>query len=257
MSADPSSSPLQPIETSGALTAEIIRALTQYFFSGALLSGSRIPSERQLAEQLGVSRAAVREAIQSLGLLGVLEIKHGQGTYLKATGSDLLPRVIEWGLFLGERRIMDLLEARQEIEAALAAHAARRRTDEEAEEMRRHVESMKGLSAHDGFVDKDIEFHSLIAKAARNVALADVLSNITSLLRVWMTRSLQAAGETHGSHLEHAKILEMIIDQEPRKAQAAMRSHLRAAEKRLRRTLGELPGGVDSVTTETQTGLTA
>lgn len=247
MISNSTASSLQPIGASDELTTEIIRALTKYFFSGDLLGGSRIPSERQLAEQLGVSRAAVREAVQSLGLLGVLEIKHGQGTYLKSSGSDLLPRVIEWGLFLGERRVMDLLEARQEIETALAGHAARRRTDAEADEMRAHIASMEHLEASAEFVESDIVFHSLIAKSARNIALADVLSNITSLLQVWMTRSIQEARETTGSHNEHVRILEAIIAKDPRKAQAAMRAHLRAAEKRLRRTLGEMPGNIDEI----------
>ncbi len=245
----PSGNGLRPIDGDGDLAAEIIRALTTYFFSGDMLGGSRIPSERQLAESLGVSRAAVREAIQSLGLLGVLEIKHGQGTYLSSGGSALLPRVIEWGLFLGERRVMDLLEARQEIEIALAGHAARRRTEEELEELRGLVALMDTLGPGDEFVAADIAFHSAIARAARNTALAGVLSNITSLLQVWMTRSIKAAGETVSSNTEHKAVLAAIVDREPRKAQSAMRTHLRNAEKRLRRTLGEMPGRIDELTT--------
>ncbi len=249
MSARPAPS-LQPLDPSEEdLSAGIIRALTTYFFSGDLLAGSRIPSERQLAESLGVSRGAVREAVQSLGLLGILEIKHGQGTYLKASGSELLPRIIEWGLFLGERRVMDLVEARQEIEIALAGHAARRRTEQEAVELREILARMEGLAPEDGFVSIDIEFHSAIARAARNTALADVLSNITSLLEVWMRRSIKEAGETYGSHREHTAIVDAIVAGDVRRARAAMRAHLRAAEKRLRRTLGEMPGDIDTLTT--------
>ncbi|GAA2907424.1 GntR family transcriptional repressor for pyruvate dehydrogenase complex [Microbacterium keratanolyticum] len=240
---------LPPIDPTAELSSEIIRALTEYFFSGDLLGGSRIPSERQLAESLGVSRGAVREAIQSLGLLGVLEIRQGAGTYLRSTGSTLLPRVIEWGLFLGERRVMDLVEARQEIEFALAGLAARRRTEEQAAELVALVEQMDDLGPGEAFVAADIAFHSAIARAARNLALADVLSNITSLLEVWMTRSIQSAGETHSSNQEHRRVVEAIVARDPRKAQAAMRAHLRSAEKRLRRTLGDLPEGIENVTT--------
>jgi GntR family transcriptional regulator, transcriptional repressor for pyruvate dehydrogenase complex len=240
---------LTRIDPSGELSSEIIRALTKYFFSGDLLGGSRIPSERQLAESLGVSRGAVREAIQSLGLLGILEIRQGAGTYLKSSGSELLPRVIEWGLFLGERRVMDLVEARQEIEFSLAGLAARRRTDEQAHEIGALVEQMDDHGPGAEFVATDIAFHAAIGRAAGNTALTDVLSNITSLLEVWMTRSIQAAGETHSSNVEHRRVLEAIIARDPRKAQAAMRAHLRNAEKRLRRTLGEMPGDVERVTT--------
>lgn len=234
--------PLPRLDGEGAVPGQIIHTLTEYFFSGAFLSGSRLPSERQLAEGLGVSRAAVREAVQSLGLLGVVEIRQGDGTYLKASGSEILPRVIEWGLFLGERRIMDLVEARQQLEISLAGLAARRRSETEAQQLRSLIARMDEAADAKTFVDSDIEFHSTIARSAHNSALADMLINITSLLRVWMTRSIHAAGETSGSNAEHRRIAEAIIAKDPRAAQSAMRQHLRGAEKRLRRTLSAVPG---------------
>jgi GntR family transcriptional repressor for pyruvate dehydrogenase complex len=231
----PTLTPLPRLEGEDAIPSQIIRTLTEYFFSGDFLGGSRLPSERQLAESLGVSRAAVREAIQSLGLLGVVEI---------------LPRVIEWGLFLGERRIMDLVEARQQIEISLAGLAARRRSDDDVARLEELHALMDAAPDAKAFVELDVEFHSAIGRAARNGALADMLSSITSLLRVWMGRSLQAAGETSSSNAEHRAIVDAIAGKDPRAAQSAMRRHLRNAEKRLRRTLDTVPGGdPDAVTT--------
>ena len=234
-----------PLELLGikheSLSAQIIKSLTEYFFSGSLLAGSKLPSERQLAETLGVSRSAVRDAIQSLGLLGIVDLRHGDGTYLRDTGSELLPRVIEWGLFLGERRLMDLIEARQQIEVSLAGLAARRRTDEDVAALRVLLERMDHASDRVDFVDIDITFHAAIATVARNSVLADVLSNITSLIRVWMSRSIEAAGETATSNEEHRRVLEAIAEGNARGAQSAMRAHMRHAEQRLRRTLGDIP----------------
>lgn len=232
---------LPRLDSDNVVPTQIIHTLTEFFFSGDFASGSRLPSERQLAESMGVSRAAVREAIQSLGLLGVVEIRQGDGTYLKNSGSDLLPRVIEWGLFLGERRIMDLVEARQQIEMSLASLAARRRSETEAQQLRTLLARMDAATDAHEFVEVDIDFHSTIARAARNSALADMLANITSLLRVWMSRSIHAAGETTSSNLEHRKIVDAIIAQDARAAQSAMRRHLRNAEKRLRTTLSTVP----------------
>jgi GntR family transcriptional repressor for pyruvate dehydrogenase complex len=246
----PALTPLPRLEGEEAIPSQIIRTLTEYFFSGDFLGGSRLPSERQLAESLGVSRAAVREAIQSLGLLGVVEIRQGDGTYLKSSGSEILPRVIEWGLFLGERRIMDLVEARQQIEISLAGLAARRRSDDDVARLEELHALMDAAPDAKAFVELDVEFHSAIGRAARNGALADMLSSITSLLRVWMGRSLQAAGETSSSNAEHRAIVDAIAGKDPRAAQSAMRRHLRNAEKRLRRTLDTVPGGdPDAVTT--------
>ena len=87
------------------LTMEVARRLLDYFLSGEVEPGGRIPSERRLAESLGVGRSLVREALKSLHLLGLLEVRQGDGTYLKRTDSELLPQVIEWGLLLGEKRL--------------------------------------------------------------------------------------------------------------------------------------------------------
>lgn len=241
------SEPQSTPATNGNVRAEIIHALTTRMFSGDALTGAKLPSERQLAEELGVGRAQVREAIQSLGLLGVVDIRHGDGTYLRESGSDFLPRVIEWGLFLGEPRVLDLIEARQHIEVALSGLAARRATDADVERMRASLEAMERISGDEAaFVDLDVEFHRVIAAAARNTALADVLSNITSLLRVWMARSLRAAGETSSSHGEHVAVVEAIASRDKRAAETAMRQHMRQAERRLKRTLGDAPSQIQA-----------
>lgn len=220
----------------------IVHALTTRMFEGPMMAGAKLPSERQLAEELGVSRAQVREAIQSLGLLGVVEIRHGDGTYLRESGGDLLPRVIEWGLFLGERRLLELVEARQHIEITLAGLASRRATPEDIAALEAMLAEMDEIAGDEAaFVDLDVRFHRTIAGAARNSALADMLSNITSLLRIWMARSLRAAGETEGSRSEHAAIVAAIASGDRRAAESAMRTHMRGAERRLRRTLGDAP----------------
>ncbi|MBF4160769.1 FadR/GntR family transcriptional regulator [Nocardioides acrostichi] len=226
-----------------SVSQEVIKALTESFFSGDLMPGHRLPSERQLSEELGVSRSAVRDAIQSLGLLGILDIRQGDGTYLRGTtGSEFLPTVIEWGLFLGEQRLMDLVEARQQLEIVMAGFAASRHTEEELATIKKALDAMSeaAISSED-FVERDIEFHFAIADAASNSALRDVLSSITGLLRAWMARSIRAAGETRSSYLEHAEIFEAIASGDSRGARAAMRRHLEKAERRLRATLKERP----------------
>lgn len=236
--------PLPRLDGDGSVSTQIIHTLTEYFFSGEFQSGAKLPSERQLAASLGVSRAAVREAVQSLGLLGVVEIRQGDGTYLSSSGSEILPRVIEWGLFLGERRVYDLVEARQHLEHSLAGLAARRRSDSELDALRDLVERMDAADDIDTFIALDMEFHASIARSSQNSALSGMLTNITSLLRVWMGRALRLPGEAEGANLEHRAILDAITAQDPRGAQSAMRKHLRNAEKRLRKTLRTQPGTV-------------
>ncbi|HEX7292133.1 MAG TPA: FadR/GntR family transcriptional regulator [Conexibacter sp.] len=219
-------------------SAEITRHLLDYLLSGDLRPGQRIPSERQLAEALQVGRSAVREAIKSLSLLGLLDVRQGDGTYLSRTDSDLLPRVIEWGLLLGERRVYDLMEARTHLEITLAGLAAERRQNEVVERLRALLTQM--AAAEDdipAYTEADIAFHLEIAQASGNEVLAGLVASIKSLLRVWTTRVLQAAGETASSLAMHTPIVDAIEARDVDGARAAMAAHMARADRRLRETL--------------------
>jgi GntR family transcriptional repressor for pyruvate dehydrogenase complex len=110
---------IDPIKREPVAT-QVARKLVEYLLSGAVEPGERMPSERQLAEAFGVGRSAMREAIKALSLIGLVEVRQGDGTYLRKADSALLPDVIEWGLLLGERRTMDLVEADVQFHMRLA-----------------------------------------------------------------------------------------------------------------------------------------
>jgi GntR family transcriptional regulator, transcriptional repressor for pyruvate dehydrogenase complex len=179
----------------------------------------------------------IREALKSLGLLGLLEVRQGDGTYLRSFESELLPRVIEWGLLLGERRTADLVEARQHLEVSTAQLAAARRDDDDLAALSAALDQMKDAPDTAAFVAADVAFHLAVANAGKNTVLTDVLCNIASLLRVWVTRVIDAAGETSPSYLEHLPVFEAIAASDPVAAAAAMRSHLSSATARLNAAL--------------------
>ena len=222
------------------LAAEVARRLVDYLLSGGVEPGARMPSERQLAEAFGVSRSAVREAIAALALIGLIEVRHGDGTYLKRPDSPLLPQVVEWGLLLGEKRTIDLVEARQLIEIDIAGLAAQRRSEDDLDDLARILSRMEWES-RDGvdssaFVDADVEFHLRLAEAAGNSALRDVLTSIQALLRAWIGRVI-AEGYRDISYAEHVPILEAVRARDERAAEEAMASHMRSAARRLQATL--------------------
>ena len=223
------------------MAAEIARRLVDYLLSGGVEPGNRIPSERQLAEAFGVGRSAVREAIAALSLIGLIEVRHGDGTYLKRPDSPLLPQVVEWGLLLGEKRTADLVEARQKIEVIIAGLAAQRRSEEDLAGLARALASMETAAQRGdaaAFVDADVAFHLRLAEAAGNSALRDVLAGIQSLLRAWIGRVI---AEDHAtvSYGEHGPILEAVRARDPAAAEAAMNAHLQSATRRLRATLDQ------------------
>lgn len=217
---------------------ELTRRLLSYLLSGELTPGQRIPSERQLAEALSAGRSTVREAIKSLSLLGLLEQRVGDGTYLSASSSDLLPQVIEWGLLLGEKRLEDLLETRSFLEVELAGLAADRRSDDDLRRLVELIEEMK--AAGDDFEEyarADTAFHLKIAEASGNTVLASVLTNVRSLLQAWASRVIRTAGETETSLAMHEPILAAIEARDVEAARAAMRAHMERATKRLRASM--------------------
>ena len=245
------SSPLPNVEPirREPMAAEVARRLVDYLLSGGIAPGTRIPSERQLAEAFGVGRSAVREAIAALSLIGLIEVRHGDGTYLKRPDSPLLPQVVEWGLLLGEQRTTDLIEARQKIEVDIAGLAAQRRTDDDLADLTRILGRME-REARDrvdaaAFVDADVEFHLKLAETARNSALRDVLSGIQSLLRAWIGRVI-AEGHRELSYREHVPILDAVRARDAAAAESAMDAHLRSAAQRLQATLERVSG--DGVT---------
>jgi GntR family transcriptional repressor for pyruvate dehydrogenase complex len=202
----PNLPPTLRIEPREGPLAEITRKLLDYLLSGAIQPGTKIPSERQLADGLGVGRSAVREAVKSLSLLGLLDVRQGDGTYLTRSGSDLLPRVIDLGLLLEEPRIMDLVEARAEIEILVAGLAAARADNSDIAALRARLEAMKAANAAtdvEAYVEADIGFHMAIAEASGNTIFVNLLRSLRSLLRVWAGRVLHYAGETKTSLAVH------------------------------------------------------
>jgi GntR family transcriptional repressor for pyruvate dehydrogenase complex len=234
------SAPLPSFEMSRREPAnvELTRKMLDYLLSGDLKPGQRLPSERQLAEALGVGRSAVRETVKSLSLLGLIEQRQGDGTYLAKSNGDLLPRVIEWGLLLGEHRVYDLIEIRHHLEIILAGLAAERRTDAQLQRMRTLIQAMEQAGDdYQRYIDADIAFHLAIAEASGNAGLAGILESVQALLRVWATRVITAAKETRTSLAMHVPVLEAIEQQDAEAARAAMQAHMERAGRRLRETV--------------------
>lgn len=220
------------------LATQVARRLVEYILSGQIEPGNRMPSERQLAEAFGVGRSAMREALKALTLIGLLDVRQGDGTYLKRADSALLPNVIEWGMLLGEQRTMDLVEARQHLEPVIAGLAARRRSEDDLVELRRLLGRMERSAADtDGFVDADVAFHQRLADAAGNSVLKDIHSGVQALSRAWIHRVISSAESSVPSYQEHIPVYEAVEWGDAAAAAAAMERHMTSAAERLRRAL--------------------
>ncbi len=221
---------------------EVARSLVEYVLrSGEVSVGDKLPPERQFAEEFSVGRSAVREALKSLSLLGLVEIRQGDGTYVASHASNLLPKVVEWGLMLGHQRTMETVEARQHIEVLMAGLAATRRDEITVQRLGELVATMEAsVENPEALVEADVAFHMELARAANNRVLSNILSSLQSLLHAWISRVIDEKPENARLTItEHRRILEAIAAGHEEAAKAAMSAHLSRARRRLEVTLEE------------------
>lgn len=240
----PGQLPSKPLLKRIPMHVELARNLMDYLLSGAVAPNQRLPGERALSEALGVSRSLLRDAIKSLSLLGLLEQRQGDGTYLSTSESYLLPAVIEWGLLFDKPEIDDLIDARCHLEVTLAGLAASRRDADSIARLRLVVKKMQSCVASDdleGYVAADVEFHLAVAHASGSPVLSNFLANISVLLEVWARKVIFTAGETKTSIIKHTPILDAIEAGDKAAACAAMEAHMERAKTRLLASVSQPP----------------
>jgi GntR family transcriptional regulator, transcriptional repressor for pyruvate dehydrogenase complex len=221
------------------VSVELTRHLLDYLLSGQFKPGQRIPSERQLAEAMSVGRSAVRDALRPLAAFGLLDVRVGDGTYLSDPNTDLLPRLIEWGMLLNERSVVDLIEVRWHFEVVTARLAAERRSELDVADLRHKLAELAAAKTPDTFSRADTAFHLRIAEASGNTVLAGMLHRIQTLLRVWVLRIQTTHPQLESTYREHLPIMEAIAAGDGDAAAEAMAVHLTGATERLKATLND------------------
>lgn len=191
--------------------------------------GDKLPSIQKIGKQYGVSVASVREALNALRTIGIIEMKQGYGTFIKQTE----PTFFELGdKFTSLSQIKELLELREIVESATVEKAALYRTEEDLVELKQALVEM-GQAVIDGTSGEkaDLDFHLAIAKAAKNTLLVELLNNISELMRNSMEETrkifIYSKQKTMNKLLEeHDVIYQAILQKNDVKAVDAMRAHL-------------------------------
>ncbi len=190
-----------------------------------LPAGTRLPSERELTQQLGVGRSTVREALNGLAMMGVVEIRHGQGVFV----TDRPPMAGDAERSLPPKEVTDeLLEARRIVEVELARLAAERRTEGDLTKMQSLLDTHReDLEAGRGPVMQASQFHLLVADAAKNQILADI---VRPFFRLMLERGPQLYETTDGYaqwELEqHQRICDAIRSGDAETARVRMLEHV-------------------------------
>ncbi|HWG64702.1 MAG TPA: FadR/GntR family transcriptional regulator [Streptosporangiaceae bacterium] len=187
--------------------------------------GDRLPSERDLAEALQVSRASVRQATIALEVRGTLEVRHGDGIYLRSLPNDS-GRLME--LMTQRHRLPAILEAREALETQLAALAAARGSDDDVPAMDKALETMAADIDSGGLGEEgDRLFHEAVTRAAHSPLLADFMAALAVPIGETRRSSLSEPGRPRRSLRAHRQILEAIRRGDVPGARQAMRRHVR------------------------------
>jgi GntR family transcriptional repressor for pyruvate dehydrogenase complex len=231
---------IEPIKST-RIYEEIVRQIKQMISEGRLKSGDQLPPERDLAEKFVVSRTSVREALRALESLGLIEIRPGEGTFVRRVSVESLIEPLALVMLSQREAIGELFETRHLLEPAIARLAARRATPEEIDEMGRILdEQAREIVAGRTGLAQDAAFHAAIASAAHNRAITRVVHAIMDLLTQSREESLNTPGRPTRSHEDHRRVLAAIVRHDEQAAEEAMLEHLIAVEGLV---LGPAAGG--------------
>lgn len=218
------------------LPQEIVKAVTDLIMKRVWKPGDMIPSEKELAIRFQVGRSTIREAVKSLVVLGVLEARAGEGSFVREPTSELLSGAFRWGLLLSEGNLDDLVEVRILVEVECARRAALNVTDALVSQLDASLDEMRAEPMdHQAFMEADTRFHLAIAHAAKNPIFESVGSTIQSIVRIWYPKTYYIPETKDRTVAEHRAIAEAIGSGRDDLAGEAMRAHLLAAGERLRR----------------------
>jgi GntR family transcriptional repressor for pyruvate dehydrogenase complex len=222
---------LEPVK-SIRIYEDIVRQVKALIADGHLKSGDRLPPERDLAERFRVSRTSVREALRSLQSRGLIEIRAGDGAFVRDISVEALIEPLALVILPHREAVGELFEARHLIEPAIAALAARRASREEIIEMERILDEQAREVAHGRTgMAQDSSLHAAIAAAAHNRAIVRIVSALVDLLAQSREESLHTPGRPKRSHQDHRRILRAIRRRDEAGAHKAMLDHLIAVEK--------------------------
>jgi GntR family transcriptional repressor for pyruvate dehydrogenase complex len=235
-----------------SLSDEIVSQIIDLISRDVLKPGERLPSERELCKQFGVGRSSLREALRSLAVMGILDGRVGDGTFVSDNNERYLEKSLQWGLLLDRKKIQDLIETRLMLESQTAFLAAQRASAENIDEIEQTLRGMEAsIQQPEKYLEFDVQFHLTIAQATQNSILYNLLNMTRNYLQTWIKGSLaepsipKAERRAILSVREHQKILQTLRKGDAEETQQAMTQHILSSSVALQTHFEEGSGEVE------------
>lgn len=216
---------------------EIADQIRDRIKTGELTPGDKLDSVQQLAEQFHVGRSAVREALSALRAMGLVEMRQGEGTFVREYDAALLSQSISTAVLMNQKDVKDLLELRKILEAGAARAAAIHRKEEDLAPMEKALEEMRAAAGNEQLGEQaDLNFHLAVAGATHNRLLVNLMNSVSGMMaetmretrRIWIYSRKTSAEQLYQ---EHQDIYRAIAVRDDGQAQQAMLTHLANVEE--------------------------
>lgn len=227
---------MERIESRKNLSDEVAEQVISSIIRKEYQPGDRLPSEMQLSKLLGVSRLTVREALKQLHKMGLLEIKQGEGTFIRQVNEESYLKSLIPLLILDENSLHHLIEARFCIEMTTAALCAEHGNTREMKALKDTLKEMDvRIERGDlkGYQQLDVEFHVLIAAASKNRVLYRILQIIQDILSIQVEKVIFSLEASRISVKRHYQLLKAFEEKDGEGAREIMRNHLEDARNLL------------------------
>lgn len=202
--------------------------------------GSRLPTERELCERLGVGRSTLREAVSSLAFIGAVQSRQGSGTYVSAENDLPVERLIGLGLMLQRSTVQEVIEVRRILEVEAVRLAAERHDASDRTALEAVMAKMSEAAAEPAQASRhDVEYHVLLAQASHNSVLVHLINGMRGLLEIWITKAVNRQPVVEEIVREHNDILRAVFSRQPDRSAASMLIHLANAAERLFSVVGK------------------
>ena len=243
---------MRPV-TRTSLSDEIVEQIIDLISRNVLKPGEQLPPERELCKRFGVGRSSLREALRSLAVMGILDGRVGEGTFVSNNNRKYLEKTLQWGLLLDRKTVQNLIETRLMLESQTAYLAAQRATKENFHEIE---ETLQGLEASikqpEKYLEFDVQFHLVIARATQNSILYNLLSMTRGYLQEWIKGSLAKPSASTAeiraklSLQEHQKIVQALRKGHAEESRQAMTEHILSSsvdlQTHFKSKFGDSPG---------------
>lgn len=227
---------IQPKKIYEQVASELIDMIRE----GKLQPGQKLDSVQQLAENFSVGRSTIREALTSLRAMGLIELRQGEGTFVRKFEPSDITYPIDQALLMDKEDIVHLLEVRKILETGVAITAALQHTEEDLANMKSALLDMEKATGNEELGEQaDLDFHMALVKATHNPLLISLMSHVSELMvkameetrRIWLYSKVSTLETLYE---QHARVLKHIEKRESEQARTAMLDHLNSVEEMLK-----------------------